>query len=75
MTVLSSVIMFNLKRDQSLFFLIIFGILVSVLIYYMNYMFLSLGNTGKIPTDISVFLPILFITIITIMGLVRVNEK
>jgi len=38
-------------------------------------MFISLGNTGKIPIDISVFLPILFISIITIIGLIKINEK
>ncbi len=75
MTILSAIIMFSTKKDQSIFFHIILGILISVLIYYLNFMFISLGNTGKIPADISVFLPILFISIITIMGLVRVNEK
>ena len=75
MTVLSAVIMFNINKKNSLFFYIILGIVVSVLIYYVNFMFISLGNTGKIPTDISVFLPIIFISLITLMGLVRINEK
>ncbi len=75
MTVLSAVIMFNINKNTSLFFNIVFGIVVSVLIYYINFMFISLGNTGKIPINISVFLPILFITIITMIGLVRINEK
>ena len=48
---------------------------MSVLIYYMNFMFSSLGNTGKIPTIVSIFLPILFISIIATIGLIRVNEK
>ena len=38
-------------------------------------MFISLGNTGKIPSDISVFLPIIFICLITLVGLIRINEK
>jgi lipopolysaccharide export system permease protein len=75
MTVLSAVIMFNINKKNSLFFHIVLGIVVSVLIYYINFMFISLGNTGKIPIDISVFLPILFISIITTMGLIRINEK
>ena len=75
MTVLSAVIMFNINKNNSLFFHVVLGIVVSVLIYYINFMFISLGNTGKIPINISVFLPILFISIITMIGLVRINEK
>jgi lipopolysaccharide export system permease protein len=75
MTLLSAIIMFNIKHNTSLFFHVILGIFVSVVIYYINFMFVSLGNTGKIPTDISVFLPILFISIIVAIGLTRINEK
>ena len=75
MTVLSSIIMINIKRNSSIFFHIILGVFTSVVIYYFNFIFISLGNTGKIPPDISVFLPALFITIISMIGLVRINEK
>ena len=75
MTVLSSVIMININKKTSIYFNIILGIFISVMIYYLNFLFISLGNTGKIPPTVSVFMPILFITIITIIGLVRINEK
>ena len=75
LTVLSAAIMFSFKREKSLFFHIILGILMSVIIYYMNFMFSSLGNSGKIPIISSIFLPLLFISIFAIIGLIRVNEK
>ncbi len=75
LTILSSIIMFNFKKDKSLLFHVILGILMSVIIYYMNFMFNSLGNNGKIPVYLSIFFPILFISIISIIGLVRINEK
>ena len=75
LTVLSAVIMFNFKRDKSLFYHVILGILMSVIIYYVNFMFTSLGNNGKIPIISSIYLPILFISIFAIIGLIRVNEK
>ncbi len=75
LSVLSAVIMFNFKRNKSLFFHIILGILMSVIIYYVNFMFGSLGNNGKIPIIWSIFMPILFISIFAIIGLIRVNEK
>jgi len=75
LTILSAIIMFNMKRDKSLFFHVILGILMSVIIYYINFMFSSLGNNGKIPIIASIFLPILFISIFAIIGLIRINEK
>jgi lipopolysaccharide export system permease protein len=75
LTVLSAIIMFNFKKNKSLFFHIILGILMSVIIYYINFMFSSLGNNGKIPIIASIFLPILFISIFAIIGLIRINEK
>lgn len=75
LTVLSAVIMFNFRKDKSLFFHILLGIFMSVIIYYINFMFSSLGNNGKIPIISSIFLPLLFISIIAIIGLIRVNEK
>ena len=75
LTIMSAIIMFNFKKDKSLFFHVILGILMSVIIYYVNFMFSSLGNNGKIPIVVSIFLPILFISIFAIIGLIRVNEK
>jgi len=75
LTILSAIIMFNFKRDKSLLFHIILGILMSVLIYYMNFVFNSLGNNGRIPIYLSIFFPILFISLISTIGLVRINEK
>ncbi len=75
LTILSSIVMFNFKREKSLLFHIIIGILMSVLIYYMNFIFNSLGNNGRIPIYLSIFLPIFIISLLSVIGLVRVNEK
>ena len=75
LTVLSSVIMFNFKKDKSIIFHVLLGILMSVIIYYISFLFNSLGNNGKVPIIWSIFLPILFISIFAIIGLIRVNEK
>ena len=75
LTVLSSIIMFNMRKNKSLFFQIIFGILMSVLIYYINFIFNSLGNNGKISIVASIFLPMILVSIFAIFGLIKVNEK
>lgn len=75
LTVLSAIIMFNMKKNKSLFFHIIFGVLMSVIIYYINFVFNSLGNNGKIPALASIFIPLLCLSIITTIGLIKINEK
>lgn len=75
MTVFASIIMLNIKRNKSLIFHIIFGILLSVLIYYLYYLFNLFGENGKIPLLITVCLPLLILTIFILIGMIRINEK
>ena len=75
LTVLSAIIMMNFSRDKSLLFHIIIGILMSVLIYYMNFIFSSLGNNGKIPIILSIFFPMVIMSFVSIIGLININEK
>ena len=75
MTLLASVMMFNVKRNKPIIFHIISGILLSTLIYYFYYLFNLMGETGKIPVLISAWLPFLLLTIFISIGLVRINEK
>ncbi len=75
MTLLSGIIMFNSKYKKSKIFNIILGISLSVIIYYVNYFSALLGETGKIPIILSVWLPLIILIIISLIGLVRLNEK
>ena len=75
LTVLSAIIMFNLSNDKPLIFHIALGILMSVIIYYMNFIFSSLASNGRIPIVASIFFPILILTFFTIIGLIDINEK
>ena len=75
MTLLSGIIMFNSKYRKSKIFNIILGISLSVIIYYVNYFSGLLGESGKIPIIMSVWLPLIILMIISLIGLVRLNEK
>ena len=75
LTIVSAIIMFSFTKEKSLIFFIIIGILISVLIYYMNFLFLSLGNSGGLSIEIAVFSPIIFFSILSIIGLLNINEK
>ncbi len=75
MSIISGIIMMNIGINKSKIFYIILGILLSVTIYYMNYFSNLLGENEKIPMYISVWMPLFFISIISLIGLVRINEK
>ena len=75
MVVISSIIMLNIKKDKPYIFHILLGITLSVIIYYINNIFDIFGLTNKIPIYLSVFFPIIILTIISTLGLVRINEK
>ena len=74
-TIFSAIVMFSFPRSRSILFYAITGILISVIIYYMNYIFISLGVNGKIPISLSILFPIFFISILSIIGLININEK
>ncbi len=75
LTILSSIIMFTFSKDKSLLFHIVLGILMSVMIYYLSFIFSSLGNNGKLPVYLSIFFPLMIISLLSIIGLVNINEK
>ena len=75
MTILSSIIMITFKQNKSRLFYLSLGILSSVTIYYIIYFFNNLGASRQLSNFVSIWLPILFLAIITSIGLVKINEK
>ena len=75
MTLLSSLIMFSIKRFQITTFKIALGLFFSVIIYYMNNFFYVLGSTERIPLMIAVFLPLMILISINTMMIKNINEK
>ncbi len=75
MTVLGAVFMFNIKFNKSKIFSIISGILISVLIYYLNYFSNVMGTNEKLPIVASSWFPYIILSLICLTGLVKINEK
>ena len=74
-TIISAIIMFNIGYQKNSFFKIILGILLSVVIYYVNYFFNILGANEKIPLIISTFMPLIILSIINFISIIKINEK
>ena len=75
MTILSSTIMMNIKQNKTKIFHLIFGILISVIIYYLSFFFEELGKNEQVPVVVSIWIPLLMISIVSMINLVRINEK
>ena len=75
MAILSSIIMLNIKRNNSQIIYLLIGIFSSVTIYYFNILFQTLGNNGIIPANLSIWMPIAILSIIISIGLIKINEK
>ena len=75
MTMLASIIMFNLKNKKSNTLKISLGIFLSVLIYYMNNFLYVLGKTEKINVFFSIWFPIIILLILSFIYTLRINEK
>jgi lipopolysaccharide export system permease protein len=75
LTIFASVLMLNVPINKPKFFYLIMGIFVSVLIFYINHFSSLLGENDKLPVNLSVWLPHVIVSILTGIGMVRINEK
>lgn len=75
MSLLSVVLMMNLKSQTNKVFVITSGIFLSVLIYYINHFFGIIGRSETIPLLGSIWIPLVILFIISSVGLVKINEK
>lgn len=75
LTIFASVLMLNVPINKPKFFYLIMGIFASVLIFYINHFSSLLGENNKLPVTLSVWLPHVVVSILTGIGMVRINEK
>ena len=75
MILIGSMIMFNARYNKSKIFNVVSGILLSVMIYYINYFFNVMGLNERIPVILSIWFPLFILILISTMGLLKVNDK
>ena len=75
MTGIASILTFNsLTKSNNLRFVMI-GIIVSIIIFYLNDLSLALGQTEKISLALAIWSPILALSLISFIGVLQINEK
>ncbi len=75
MTILSSVVMLGSKNYKSNTLKISVGLFLCVIIYYFNNLFNVLGTTEKINHIYSVWIPLIFLSSISMLATTKINEK
>ena len=75
MSLFSAVIMFNFKQFKSTSLKIIIGLIVCVVIYYLNNLSQVLGNTEKIPLIFSAWMTLVMLAIFNTILFININEK
>ena len=75
MSLFSGLIMLNTKKFKSNTVKISIGLFLCVVIYYFNNLLYVMGLTEKIDTKLSIWIPIILLTIITLMMSNKLNEK
>jgi len=54
---------------------VVIGLLVCVVIYYLNNLSQVLGSTEKIPLTLSVWMTLIIIAILNLIFSININEK
>ena len=75
MTAVAAILTMNtLKRSDNFKFIII-GLVTTVLIFYFKDLSLALGQTDRIPLILSVWAPVIALSLFTFVGVLQINEK
>ena len=75
MTIIGTLIMFKFSYIKSKFFLVVIGVIVSVIFYYINYFAILFGKNETLPVEVAIWLPQLLIFLICALGITRLNEN
>lgn len=71
----TSIIMLNFKSYKNNTFKIVFGLFLSVIIYYINNFFYIFGANERIPFYLSILTPLIILTTLNVLTLYKINEK
>ena len=75
MTSLASILAFGTLKKSNNIKLIIIGIIVCVIVFFLKDLSLALGKTNRISLVFASWMPILIIGIFSSVGIIQINEK
>jgi lipopolysaccharide export LptBFGC system permease protein LptF len=75
MVLLAAILAIKTSIKIKNFYYIFISILTCVVIYYLKDLSLAIGLAGKISLVLSVWMPIILISIFCTIGVMQINEK
>ena len=75
MSILSGLMIINLGKTSNYLKYGSYGVIISIIIYFLNDLSITIAKSGIISVDFSVWIPIFLIILINLVGITQVNEK
>ena len=75
MVILASIFTIGSLKNKQSFYYVLISILTCVAIYYFKDLSIALGQTGKINPLLSVWMPVIVISLFCTIGVIQINEK
>jgi len=75
MSILSGLMIINLGKTSSYLRYGLYGVIISIIIYFLNDLSITIAKSGIISVDFSVWIPIFLIILINLIGITQVNAK
>ncbi len=75
MSMISGLIMINIKFQKSIMRHLFIGVFLSVVIYYISHFSNLLGLNNRVPLIMSIWFPVIILSVFSSIGLVSINEK
>jgi lipopolysaccharide export system permease protein len=75
MSILSGLMIVNLGKTSNYLKYGSYGVIISIIIYFLNDLSITIAKSGIISVDFSVWIPIFLIILINLIGITQVNAK
>jgi lipopolysaccharide export system permease protein len=75
MSILSGLMIINLGKTTNYLKYGSYGVIISIIIYFLNDLSITIAKSGIISVDFSVWIPIFLIILINLVGITQVNAK
>jgi lipopolysaccharide export system permease protein len=75
MSILSGLMIINLGKTSNYLKYGSYGVIISIVIYFLNDLSITIAKSGIISVDFSVWIPIFLIILINLVGITQVNAK
>ena len=75
MTSLAAILTMSALKKTENFKFIILGLVFCVMVYYLKDLSIALGKTDRIPLILSIWTPIIALSLFTFIGVLQINEK